>query len=85
MRTDTGLAIDWPRHGENIAALFERILGGDQRAAARPRFDDNNGPCEAANQPITYGKQLWQWSGSKRECDHIVTMPLNAGCDGALC
>src|SRR6266851_605317 len=47
---------DLTRHGENLAALLEREIGGDQRAAALARLDHDGRRGEAGDDSITRRK-----------------------------
>ena len=44
------------RHGEDLAALFERQARGDQRAGALRRLDDDDAERQPGDEPVAAGK-----------------------------
>ena len=52
--------LDAARHGEDFLALLVGVPGGDQRAAAVGRLDDDHAQRQAADQPVALRKRAGQ-------------------------
>ena len=50
------------RHGENLAALFERVIGGDERAGAFRRLHHHDAARQAGDDAVAAGK--WRACGA---------------------
>ena len=61
---------DLARHGEHLAALVEREVGRDQRAAALARLDDDRRAREAGDDPVSGRKPPRRRLDTRRVLGH---------------
>ena len=65
MRSAARRGIDWPRHGEYLAALFRGKFGSNQRAATFRRFDHDDTQRETTENAVAAGKMCCEGRRSK--------------------
>jgi hypothetical protein len=59
--------VDRAGDGHHVAALLERLFGGDERARLQGGFDHQRGLRQARNQPVA----PWEIGGQRRRAQWV--------------